>query len=118
MAKGSSYFALGDKSVSENNHLMAYSVDLLSRRDYSIYIKDLRTGEILEDKIENTTGRITWANDNKTFFYTKKDEVTLRSYQIYRHIIKAQIHLKMYLFIKKRMRLLVVLFIRQNQENF
>ena len=87
MAKGSSYFALGDKSVSENNHLMAYSVDLLSRRDYSIYIKDLRTGEVLEDKIENTTGRITWASDNKTFFYTKKDEVTLRSYQIYRHII-------------------------------
>jgi len=87
MAKGSSYFALGDKSVSENNHLMAYSVDLLSRRDYSIYIKDLRTGVILEDKIQNTTGRITWANDNKTLFYTKKDKVTLRSYQIYRHTI-------------------------------
>ena len=87
MAKGSSYFALGDKSVSENNHLMAFSVDLLSRRDYSIFIKDLRTGEILEDKIQNTTGRITWANDNKTLFYTKKDKVTLRSYQIYRHTI-------------------------------
>ena len=87
MAKGSSYFALGDKSVSENNHLLAYSVDLLSRRDYSIFIKDLRTGEILEDKIQNTTGRITWANDNKTLFYTKKDKVTLRSYQIYRHTI-------------------------------
>ena len=72
MAKGSSYFALGDKSVSENNHLMAYSVDLLSRRDYSIYIKDLRTGEVLEDKIENTTGRITWASDNKTFFIQKR----------------------------------------------
>ena len=87
MAKGSSYFALGDKSISENNHLMAYSVDLLSRRDYTIHIKDLITGEILEDKIQNTTGRITWANDNKTLFYTKKDKVTLRSYQIYRHII-------------------------------
>ena len=87
MAKGLSYFALGDKSISENNHLMAYSVDLLSRRDYTIHIKDLITGEILEDKIQNTTGRITWANDNKTLFYTKKDKVTLRSYQIYRHII-------------------------------
>ncbi len=87
MAKGSSYFALGDKSISENNHLMAYSVDLLSRRDYTIHIKDLRTGEILADKIQNTTGRITWANDNKTLFYTKKDKVTLRSYQIYRHTI-------------------------------
>ena len=87
MAKGLSYFALGDKSISENNHLMAYSVDLLSRRDYTIHIKDLITGEILADKIQNTTGRITWANDNKTLFYTKKDKVTLRSYQIYRHII-------------------------------
>ena len=87
MAKGSSYFALGDKSISENNNLMAYSVDLLSRRDYTIHIKDLITGEILADKIQNTTGRITWANDNKTLFYTKKDKVTLRSYQIYRHII-------------------------------
>ncbi|MDA9228335.1 S9 family peptidase [Flavobacteriales bacterium] len=87
MAKGSSYFALGDKSISECNNLMAYSVDLLSRRDYTIHIKDLRTGEILADKIQNTTGRITWANDNKTLFYTKKDKVTLRSYQIYRHII-------------------------------
>ena len=87
MAKGSSYFALGDKSISENNNLMAYSVDLLSRRDYTIHIKDLRTGEILADKIQNTTGRITWANDNKTLFYTKKDKVTLRSYQIYRHTI-------------------------------
>ena len=47
MAKGSSYFALGDKSVSENNQLMAYSVDLLSRRDYSIYIKDLRVQTII-----------------------------------------------------------------------
>ena len=70
MSKGSSYFALGDKSISENNNLMAYSVDLLSRRDYTIHIKDLRTGEILADKIQNTTGRITWANDNKTLFYT------------------------------------------------
>ena len=87
MAKGSSYFALGDKSISENNNLMAYSVDLLSRRDYTIHIKDLRTGEILANKIQNTTGRITWANDNKTLFYTKKDKVTLRSYQIYRHTI-------------------------------
>ena len=69
MAKGSSYFALGDKY--QNNHLMAYSV-VPTIRDYSIYIKDLRTGEILEDKIQNTTGRITWANDNKVFFIQKK----------------------------------------------
>ena len=87
MAKGASYFSLGDKSVSENNQFLAYSVDLLSRREYTIYIKDLNSGKILEDMIPNTTGGITWANDNKTIFYTKKDEITLRSSQIYRHTL-------------------------------
>ena len=77
MAKDFNYFALGDKSVSEDNNLLAYSIDVLSRRDYTIFLKDLTTGEILEDKIPNTTGSITWANDNKTFFYTKKDKITL-----------------------------------------
>jgi len=87
MAKGTSFFALGGKSVSENNQYMAYSIDLLSRRNYTIYFKDLTTGKILEDKIENTTGRIVWANDNKTIFYTKKDDITLRSNKIFRHTL-------------------------------
>ena len=87
MAKGSSYFSIEDRAISENNQFLAYSLDLLSRREYTIYIKDLKTGKVLEDKIENTTGRITWANDNKTIFYTKKDKVTLRSSQIFRHTL-------------------------------
>ena len=91
MAEGQSYFSLGDKSISENNQFLAYSVDLLSRREYTIHIKDLNTGEILEDKISNTTGSITWANDNKTIFYTKKDDITLRSYQIYRHTLGTDV---------------------------
>jgi len=85
MGKGESYFAIGGQSVSENNELLAYSTDLVSRRQYTIHIKNLKSGKVLSDKIENTTGGITWANDNKTIFYTKKDPVTLRSYQIYRH---------------------------------
>jgi len=87
MAKGLSYFSMQDRAVSENNQFLAYSLDLLSRREYTIYIKDLKTGKVLEDKIENTTGRITWANDNKTIFYTKKDKITLRSSQIFRHTL-------------------------------
>jgi len=87
MGKDESYFAIGGNSVSPNNKLLAYSVDLISRREYTIYIKVLSTGEILTDKIENTTGSAIWANDNKTIFYTKKDPVTLRSYQIYKHVI-------------------------------
>ena len=87
MAEGHSYFAIGGRSVSDNNELLAYSTDLVSRRQYTISIKNLVTGKVYKDKIENTTGGITWANDNKTIFYTKKDPVTLRSYQIYKHII-------------------------------
>ena len=87
MAKGANYFDLGDKSISENNQFLAYSIDLLSRREYTIYIKDLKTGKVLEDKIANTTGSITWANDNQTIFYTKQDEVTLRSSKIFRHTL-------------------------------
>ena len=87
MAKGLSYFSLGSKSISENNQYLAYSTDVVSRREYTIHFKDLVTGEILDDKIENTTGEITWANDNKTIFYTKKDKSTLRSNQIYRHTL-------------------------------
>lgn len=85
MAKDQSYFAVGDQSVSENNELLAYSVDLVSRRQYTIHIKNLSTGEKYADEIKNTTGGITWANDNKTIFYTKQDPVTLRSNQIYKH---------------------------------
>jgi len=85
MAEDYSYFAIGGRSVSENNELLAYSLDTVSRREYTIHIKNLETGEIFDDKIENTSGGITWANDNKTIFYTKKDPVTLRSYQVYRH---------------------------------
>lgn len=87
MGKDQSYFALGGYSVSSDNSLVAYGVDLVSRREYTLYIKDLSTGKVLEDKIENTTGGATWANDNKTIFYTKKDPVTLRSFQIYKHTI-------------------------------
>ena len=87
MAKGQSYFAISGRSVSPNNKIIAYGVDLVSRREYTINFKNLETGEILKDRITNTTGGAVWANDNKTVFYTKKDPVTLRSYQIYKHIL-------------------------------
>ncbi len=67
--------------------MVAFGVDTLSRRKYTIQIKDLQTGEIYPDKIENATGGSTWAADNKTLFYTKKDDQTLRSYRIYKHIL-------------------------------
>ena len=87
MAEGFDYFNLGGLSVSPNNELAAFGVDTVSRRQYTLQIKNLRTQEIYGDKIENTTGSAVWANDNKTLFYTKKDPVTLRSNNIYRHVL-------------------------------
>ncbi|MCB4808587.1 S9 family peptidase [Tamlana sp. 62-3] len=85
LAKDHSYFNLGSIAISPDNKMAAFSTDTVSRRQYNIQIKNLETGEILEDKIINTTGRATWANDNKTLFYTRKDEVTLRSHKIFKH---------------------------------
>jgi len=91
MAEGHTYFAVGGRSVSPDNNLLVYGVDTVSRRQYTLYVKDLRTGEIFEDRIPETTGGATWANDNKTLFYTKKDPVTLRSFQIYKHVLGTDV---------------------------
>ena len=87
MAKGHSYFNLGGLNISEDNKWAAFGVDLVSRRQYTIQIKNLETGEILPVKLENTTGGSTWAGDNKTLFYTRKDAKTLRSDKIYKHTL-------------------------------
>ncbi len=87
MAKGFDYFQLGGLNVSPDNKLVAFSTDTVSRRQYFIRIKNLETGEIYKDIIDNTTGGAVWANDNKTIFYTKKDPVTLRSEKIYKHVL-------------------------------
>lgn len=84
MAEGHSYYNLGGISISMDNELCSFGVDNVSRRIYTIQIKDLKTGDILPDVIENTTGGSVWAADNKTLFYTRKDE-TLRAHQIWKH---------------------------------
>lgn len=85
MAKGHSYFQVSGIDVSEDNKLLAYGVDTVSRRRYTIYFKDLKSGKEINAAIPNTEGQITWANDNKTVFYSKKDSITLRSNSIYKH---------------------------------
>ena len=87
MAKDYAYYSLRGVTVSPDNTWAAFAVDTLSRRKYTLHIKNLETGEILKDEILNTTGSATWANDNKTLFYTRKDEVTLRADRIYRHTV-------------------------------
>ena len=85
LSKDYEFFNIGDYDISENNQIMAYSYDTLSRRIYQIRIKNLITGKLFPETLENTTGSIVFANDNKTLFYGKKDPVTLRSFQIYAH---------------------------------
>ena len=87
LAEGYDYFAVGGMSVSPDNNWLAYGIDTLSRRFYTIYFKNLSTGNILEQVVPNTTGNIAWANDNKTIFYTLKNKITLLSEKIYRHKI-------------------------------
>ena len=85
LAKGHDYFAVGGLDVSPDNQWMSYGVDLVSRRIYTIHFKNLVTGEVLEQTIPNSTGSVAWANDNKTVFYTSKNEVTLLPEKIWRH---------------------------------
>lgn len=85
LAQGHAYFNLSGLSISEDNIWASFGVDTVSRRQYTIQIKNLATGEILPVKLENTTGGATWASDNKTLFYSRKDEVTLRADKIYKH---------------------------------
>lgn len=87
MAKGFDYYSLGGLNVTPDNKLVAFGTDTVSRRQYTIRIKNLETGEIYDEEIKNTTGGSTWANDNKTLYYAKKDPQTLRSYQVYKHIL-------------------------------
>lgn len=73
LAKDHDYYAVSGLDVSPNGNLMAYGEDTVSRRVYSVKIKDLTTGKLLEDTLEGTNGGVVWANDNKTIYYIKKD---------------------------------------------
>ncbi len=84
-AKGHDYFHVGAYEVSPNNETLAYSVDTISRRLYTIMFKDLRTGKDLNVHIDDTDGNMAWANDNKTLFYCLKDTETLRSDKLMVH---------------------------------
>lgn len=83
-AEAHDYYSIGGRSVSPDNKILAYGEDIVSRRIYTVRFKNLETGEMMEDVIPNTTGSVTWANDNKTIFYAKKDDA-LRSFKIFKH---------------------------------
>jgi oligopeptidase B len=83
---GSKYFGLGSISVSYNDQLLAYSVDLKGSEYYDIFLKNIAKNKIIEEKIKNTSGSIIWNLDSKSFFYTPLDKYH-RSKKIYKHIL-------------------------------
>jgi oligopeptidase B len=85
LAEGFKYYSIGGSAVSDNNELLAFTVDSVSRRLYGLQIKNLKTGAIYPEIIPNIESDICWAADNKTIFYVKKDTVTLLGFQIWRH---------------------------------
>ncbi|MGI4741078.1 MAG: S9 family peptidase [Janthinobacterium lividum] len=85
MGQGHSYFAIGGYEVSDNNELLAFSTDTVSRRLYTLRFKNLKNGQLYPEKIANVEGNAVWAADNQTIFYAKKDVTTLLPYQVYRH---------------------------------
>ena len=87
VAAGHKFCSVTFPAVSSGQNLIAYGVDTVGRRFYTIYIKNLTTGELLKETIADVTGNIAWANDNRTFFYARQHPVTLRSYRIYRHVV-------------------------------
>jgi oligopeptidase B len=88
LAEGHSFLSLGAFAVSDDNSLMAYSLDTTGFRQYTLQIKDLRTAEILRERMDRVTSAA-WAADNRSLFYTVEDETTKRSHRLYRHILGA-----------------------------
>ena len=84
LAKPYSYYNVSSRKVSIDNKILAYGEDTVSRRQYTLRFKNLESGEMYDDKITNTTGSAVWANDNRTIFYTRKDDA-LRSFKIFKH---------------------------------
>ena len=89
MSKGHEYFRIGGIDISPNNKIMAYSIDTISRRLYTVHFKNLETGKKNSYTIANTTGGVSWANDNKTLFYNLKNPNTLRTEKVMRHVLNS-----------------------------
>jgi oligopeptidase B len=87
MAQGTSFFGLAGISPSPDNRLLAYGVDTVSRRLYTLCFKDLTTGEALPDAVPDTDGAAAWAADSRSVLYVVKDTTTLRPFLVRRHVL-------------------------------
>ncbi len=84
LAQGHSYFQIGAVAVSPNHQLLAYSSDTTGAETFTLFVKDLSSGQLLSDQIPNTSYSVEWGNDNQILFYTTLDEAK-RPYKLFRH---------------------------------
>lgn len=96
MAKGHAFYHARLPVASPDHKVIAFAVDAVGRRFYTIYFKDLESGKILDEKIPDVAGNMVWANDNKTVFYTKQHPETLRWEKIYKYVLGSEKHEEMY----------------------
>jgi oligopeptidase B len=87
MGEGKGYFSVGDAVVSPNNRLLAWADDTVGRRQYVLRVKDIATGQVTTDVVENVEPNLVWADDNRTIFYIEKDPVTLLSKRVKAHVL-------------------------------
>ena len=87
MAEGKGYFSIGDSEVSQDNELLAWAEDEVGRRQYVLKVKNLRTGEVYADRVENIEPNLVWADDNRTIYYIEKDPTTLLSKRVKAHVL-------------------------------
>jgi oligopeptidase B len=87
LAAGHAFLSIGGSALSSGQDLLAYAVDTQGRRIHTAYVKNLTTGEVFSDVLPNVTENLVWASDNRTLFYGKQDDTTLRQFQIYRHVV-------------------------------
>ena len=85
VADGHDFCSVRGLSVSPDSALLAWAVDTVGRRKYTIQVTDLETGELLPDTLSDVTGNLAWANDSQTLIYTRQDPETLRAFQVWRH---------------------------------
>jgi oligopeptidase B len=89
LAKGQKFMSIGTFVPSDDGNLLAYSTDNTGYRQYTLQVKDLRTGQLFPEHIERVNG-VAWATDNKTFFYVTEDAVTKRSDKFFRHVVGSE----------------------------
>ncbi|OGS13676.1 MAG: oligopeptidase B [Elusimicrobia bacterium RIFOXYA12_FULL_57_11] len=96
LARGQAFCQVSFPAIRPDHKMIAYAVDIMGRRFYTVYFKDLVTGKVVAEKIENTSGNMVWANDNSTLFYVKQNPETLRWERVLRHELGGKTDAEVY----------------------